>query len=707
MSDVPYDPLPPEVLGVNGLDPFVKNTSAARKAMFASHIGQAPIVSDNEPRRIFAGTEFKFAQETFDVKFPCDATVLNVINKYPVGQSRDSIRENPEVTIIYEDYYCPYRTIGVLHLPKYGSYHQEFGFPYIVRDDIKQRLVPGETFEKDTVIATSTAVKANGGYGMGAQAEVAFMSHPGTIEDGMVMSESFLKRMTPTTYTTLVGSWGKRNFPLNLYGDETYYKPFPDIGETIHPSGLVMAFRQINPETGIAEMTPRALRTVDHSYDRPLWGKGSARVVDIKVYHDDRLNPSFTPVGMDTHARKYYDALAHYYRQLLNKYNELKRKRGNTLRITPQFNRLLVEAQLYLPVERKYNEEKLPRKLTRTHRLETMDEWRVELTFAHDLPTDEGYKMTDTFGGKGVACKVLETSEMPIDRNGNRADILIYGMSTINRTNVGRLYEQFFNAASRDLLHRLRKEVGLDPHLTPTAYQVKVATQDPEWLSYAHNELLEFYSLLSPPHYDIMKDHPSPEKHVGEILTNGMYIYHPPGNLKSPLDAVRDVQASRFAVNIGPVTYTNAVGEEVVTDHPVMIGQLYILMLEKTGEDWSAAASVKVQHYGVPAKLNQFDRHTSPARQTAVRGLGESETRSWGCTVGPVATVDMLDQSNNPNTHRNVIENIMQANKPTDIERVVDRKKVPLGGSRPVNFVNHIMACRGIKFTYVPDHGDR
>lgn len=384
-----------ELLATNGIDPYFEASTAARKAMAATHIAQAAVPKGVEPRLIFTGIEFEMGADVFDIRFPCHARVVDVIRKYQAGGlGHDSIPENSVITVIYEDYYCPHQTMGIINIPSYLSFHQDFGYPLVRNEEVWERLVPGQLFEKDTVIATTPAVHKDGSYGYGVNANVIFLSDPATIEDGMCFSESFCKRMSPKGYGTLVGSWGKKTFPLNLHGDKDNYKPFLEIGETIPDDGLVMAFRDIVPRLGIADMTPYATRTVDHSYDRPLWGKPGAKVVDIKVYHDDRLNPSFTPVGMDTQARKYYSGLAHYYQTLLKRYTDVLRKRGKARTfITPEYHRMIVEAQTYLPVPLS------ERKLTRLNRLDTLDEWRVELTYEWEMPFNEGYKATDVFGG--------------------------------------------------------------------------------------------------------------------------------------------------------------------------------------------------------------------------------------------------------------------------------------------------------------------
>lgn len=688
--------LRPEVLGINDHDPYFDMSSASRKAMMATHLGQAAVPEGVEPRFIFTGSELEAAQNVFDIRFPVHCRIVAVVRKYQAGGSGyNAIPENTVTTIIYEEYYSPSQRLGVIHVPHYMSHHQDFGYPLIRNQAVWDQLTPGMLFEADTVIATSPAVRQDGSYGQGINANVIFISDPCGIEDGLGMSESFCKRMSPRGYGTLIGSWGKKRFPLNLHGTATEYKPFPDIGELLPDNGLAMAFRDIDPRLGIADMTPLACRTVEDSYDRPLWGKPNARVIDIKVYHDDRLNPSFTPVGMDTQARKYYDGLSHYYRTILDIYNKARRNKGaKKLRLTPELGRLIVEAQLYLPV--KPNE----RKLTRMNRLEVLDEWRVELTYEWVMPFNEGYKATDLFGGKGVNCKTIPDAHMPTDENDNVADVVIYGNSTFNRTNMGRLMEHFFNAASRDLKQNLRLECGLPRHGQLPSALVKKSLNDQQFVDYAFNKLLKYYSLTVPNQYEDLKDHPDPTSHVRHVLEDNIYLNHPPNNPISPMDQMRNIMKSEFVPHYGKVTYVNNIGEKVVSDDNMLIAPLYMIVLEKNGEDYSACASTRTQHFGVPAKLAQSDRNTTPAKESSVRGMGESESRSWCSNVGPEPTMEIMDLSNNPESHKFAVRNILTHQTPTNIDRLVDRKLIPYGGSRPVNLVKHILACRGLVHYY-------
>ncbi len=389
--------IPLELLGLHGTDPFYGTTHAARGAMYASQVGQAPVVEGSEPQRILTGLELRLGEHIFDVKFPKDVVILNVIRKYPMGYGNDSIKHNPVTTIIYEDYYDVNKTIGMIHVPEYMSFHQEFGFELKKNKETFGDLVAGAMIPKDTVLASSNTVSKNGLYGIGVNANVLFRSSPGTIEDGFIFSQEFLEeKMSPRTYTQAIGGCGKRAFFLNLYGDDKIYKPFPDIGERIREDGVIFAVRDLDDNLSPAEMTPRALREFDRTFDRGVIGEPGSIVKDINVFWDDKQNPTFVPSGMDTHLRKYYEALKTYHSEVLKIYKGLSIRRKDKLRCTPEFHQLVVEAIMFLPQDPK------KRKLTRMYRLEQLDEWRVEITYETKRIPSNAYKFADTKGGQSV-----------------------------------------------------------------------------------------------------------------------------------------------------------------------------------------------------------------------------------------------------------------------------------------------------------------
>ena len=151
-----------------------------------------------------------------------------------------------------------------------------------------------------------------------------------------------------------------------------------------------------------------------------------------------------------------------------------------------------------------------------------------------------------------------------------------------------------------------------------------------------------------------------------------------------------------------PVTFRDSSGNLVVTKAPVRIGKVYFILLEKTGSDWSALSSGRLQQHGILAPITANSKHTTPTREQPPRSSGEAELRNFVSYVGPHYAADLLDRNNNPEVHREIVRQILAAPQPTNIERVIDRKLYPLGYSKPLQIIKHMALCSGYQFVYDP-----
>jgi hypothetical protein len=62
---------------------------------------------------------------------------------------------------------------------------------------------------------------------------------------------------------------------------------------------------------------------------------------------------------------------------------------------------------------------------------------------------------------------------------------------------------------------------------------------------------------------------------------------------------------------------------------------------------------------------------------------------------------ELKDRANSMETHRTIYAGILRANKPTNIDRAVDRKKVPLGGDDSLNIVEAIFNSGGCDVAFI------
>jgi RNA polymerase Rpb2, domain 6 len=304
---------------------------------------------------------------------------------------------------------------------------------------------------------------------------------------------------------------------------------------------------------------------------------------------------------------------------------------------------------------------------------------------------------------KGVICQVEPTWKMPVDEEGNVADVIMDGGSTINRMNTGRLYEQYYNAASRQTHNLICRMLSIAPYTKDETALDHLNGLDHTVLESSFETLLGYYNLLYPDMVQWARQHTETlAEFMSFIVSKGIYIYLPTDNKKESVQIVKDIESSIYRPHFGKVSYVGNSGQRVVTKDNIRIASMYILLLEKTGDDWSSVSSSKLQHLGVIAPLTKQDKHAKPARLQAVKGAGEAEVRIFTSYAKGNFTVEMMDRNNSPKTHKHMVNAILGAPTPSNIDSLVDRTVIPFGGSKPLSLIRHISECAGFKFKYTP-----
>ena len=692
VSPPPYVPmrenqLNARLLGTGScLNPWIANDSSSRVQMFNSQVGQSLVLKDGTPRIIQTGMEKEYGKYTFKKSFKEESRVVKTFEKYPKRVGDRSIKFNPVTTIIYEE--CKSHTFHVMHLERYHTQHQSFGFKYQHNNRIQQMLSPNSPpFPAGTILADSPAVRADGQYCYGIETSVAFMSIPQVIEDGVVVTDEYIKRLTSTGTEERRFSFGKDYYPLNLYGDRNNYKPFPDIGDKIRPDGLIFALRQYDPINAVVEMTPEALMEPDYIFDKLIYGEPGAEVYDVDVYHDLSQKKSPTPSGMAAQCQKYFNIKKEYHEEIHNEYSRLKKQYGQHLKMSPQFKQLVVETDILKPRQD-------GKRVQLTRRAEPLDDWQVTVKYAYDIVPGIGYKVTDTHGGKGVICDIIRVEDAPRDMFGRVADMILDGDSRIKRMNKGSIWEHYI----LDSVWHARNYV----------VQLYGSGSDQE-VEQAYDFLFRYYYVVSPYMGKIVGDlHREAELagnikafkrgRVESVVEDKIYIHLPPDSPNIGDEGIRALQEF-FPITRGPLTYKPSSATEFVTTvNPIRIGGLYILLLEKTGGDWSAVSLSKLNHYGLHAKLTNADKFSNPNRKTPVRLAGEAENRLLVSTMGGNATAEFLERSGNPELAREINKNILRGIGVGGFAHsIVDRVKMPGNKRRGLVYVSHINYCSGIR----------
>lgn len=290
---------------------------------------------------------------------------------------------------------------------------------------------------------------------------------------------------------------------------------------------------------------------------------------------------------------------------------------------------------------------------------------------------------------------------MPTDADGNRADIVMDAASVISRMNIGKLYEHYFSGAARDITKVIRNQVNLGDKTTLG----KIQSLSDVLFNNVYNYLLEFYNIVSPKQYLFYKDSITIDEkyeHLLTVINDGIYLYMPIENEIDIVEAIKTIEKN-YKLTYGPVSYVGNSGNTVVTKDPIRIAPVYMMLLEKIADDWASVSTGKLQHFGILTQITKAEKFSQPYRDSPVRTIGETEGRIFVGYCGREAIAEMFDKSNNPATQRNLIYNILDADKPTDIKEVVDRNFVTLGGNKPTQLLQHMFSVNGFQMAYVPE----
>ncbi len=378
----------PELLGPNSLNPYHENTSASRGQMFSTHLGQRLVINGATPRAIQTGMEREYGKYTFKVDMPVTGVILEVIPRYQRTGDINSIAHNPQTIVIYED--VETKEIGIVNIEEYCCNHQYFGFRFQKRkalDDIRV----GMTIEKGKVFLDSPAISDEGDYAYGIQANVAYMTHPATSEDGILVRKGFLPSLGFRTYETRTIEWGRDKIALNLYGTEENPLPFPDIGAQIRPDGLVMALRHKDlPELAVVERSVKDCMEVEYTFDETVYAAPGGKVVDVRIWHH-QLDTNIAPTHADQQPQRYDAARRQFYRRILDTWKRLHKRQGDALQITPEFQNLVAMAESVCG-------ESKDQRVYKVHRNAPMDVFRVDIVIEYLIIPTTGFKLTDCFG---------------------------------------------------------------------------------------------------------------------------------------------------------------------------------------------------------------------------------------------------------------------------------------------------------------------
>jgi hypothetical protein len=174
-----------------------------------------------------------------------------------------------------------------------------------------------------------------------------------------------------------------------------------------------------------------------------------------------------------------------------------------------------------------------------------------------------------------------------------------------------------------------------------------------------------------------------------------------PPNLETNVpQAVLNIENSIYKPHLGKVNYIGNSGIRTTTENNIRVADLYMMLLDKTADDWSSVSVSKLQHFGIISPQNKSEKFRYPYRNSPVRTLGESENRVMVGYTNLENVAELMDRSNNPITMRESVKNILEAEQPSNIYKLIDRTKIQYGSNKPLQMINHLFNTAGFKLSY-------
>ena len=272
--------------------PFAATTSGSRRILYEIQYEHAMPNANPQVPVIGTGNEFLFGINSSSyLEADDDLEVLAKINKF-------SFKENYH-------YYLIVRKISSNKLDiieRIGYHHNTESYGYLNNNKNLDRLSIGNIVPKGSILKTSTSMDEYGNRMDGTNVNVLYASLYGTTEDGIWVREGAREKFAVPLVNKTVINANINDIPLNIFGDDKFYKILPDILENIN-NGILYAQRREEKDQSLYMQTWRMLRKVLMSDEKFVLHGENIQVVDINVYCND----------MDIiNNNKYYSQLAMY-----------------------------------------------------------------------------------------------------------------------------------------------------------------------------------------------------------------------------------------------------------------------------------------------------------------------------------------------------------------------------------------------------------
>lgn len=520
-------------------------SSSARAQMFTQHLVQSWVPKNPEIPKVLTGYEHMFGKYSGSEKIAeSDLEIVKKISKYD---------DYVYTLIVFDRDKGEYDIIQRNEVKNLAESHG-----YVINNNEIDSYDEGDTISEGTVLYRSPSTDEYGNFMYGVNAKVIYTISPETIEDAIVISESFSKKLSVTKVDNCMVPINDNDIPLNLYGDKKHYKSFPDIGEMMKKSILCGTRRRdkLYDQYNLKNSNLRKIFANDSIYQF----MGNWKVVDIDLWSNKSID-DIPDIPAYSQVKKYLAKVNKYWKEIYDELDAIiHNDEGHTY--TQSLSHLYAKARDYLSEDTKYSyDDKMFSNII------------MEFTIAKDEPLRRGCKLCGRFGNKSVISKILPDEEMGITEEGIVPEVRIDALGVVGRLNSGQTIEQELNWIADKVLSNII-EMG-NPRGNKKLVDKEI------------NYLLDFIKKVSKEEYKKLSKYldKGSSKDREEFIMNILTGEEPIFIQQSPIDCVSGDDLYRlyqdYDMHKSKIKYKNPNGSTYSALRNVIVADEYLMRLKQ------------------------------------------------------------------------------------------------------------------------------
>lgn len=563
--------------------------SSSRNIMFTSHLRQFVNLENPDFPKVFTNYENIVGKYSTGYKqAKNDMKVVAIIPRFENG-----IHDNHlYAMIVYDEEKDRY---DIIMKKNVEDLTEKFGFSFN-NENMDSKQV-GDKIEKGEVLYKTRSYDENMNYCYGKNAKFLYMLEPDTIEDAIVVSESFSKRMISKEIETVKVSLNDNDILCNIYGDNDTYKCFPDINEFVNHK-IVCAKRRIHNNQLLFDIKKSNLRKINFSSDVLSFCDG--RMTDIMIYSNKTIE-ELADNGFNKQILSYLTMQENFYKRILEECEKIINSGSN---YSNDINYYFKKARDILNPDYKWREEDNS----------VFSNMIIEFVIERDIPLSVGQKITGRYGNKGVISRIRPDNEMPILETGEPVDIIFNTLGVINRLNSQQLFEQSITFIGNRVCERIAQ---LDDYED----QKKLLLRMIWFFNPDQSKKLEDYLNRLESDGDI----DSLNAFINSVIDDGIHIHIPPLWEKEPLFDRINALYKEFDWIKPYDVYVNRFGRQIKIAKPLIVGDMYVIKLKQTSKKgFSVRSTGSLSKKGIPEKSNKAKAHQEIYSKTPIR-IGDQE----------------------------------------------------------------------------------